>query len=145
MYPGSKPLKVLLVEDDISDSKLISDAFDEVSLFAKMNVVEDGDEAIDYLYQSGEYFDVDIPDLIILDLNIPKKNGIRLLEIFKGNDDFKRIPIIVLSTEFSTEIVKECYRLKANSFIKKPNDIDGFYELVKDIESFWLRTAKLPV
>ena len=143
MYPGSKPVKVLLIEDESSDSTLISEAFKNVSFYAKIYAVEDGEEAMQYLLQLGKYMEAEIPDLILLDLNLPKRNGFSLLNEFKTSSKFRRIPVIVIATDGSPEIVKKAYQLQANSFITKPSELDGFYNMVKELENFWLRTVRL--
>lgn len=143
MYPGSKPVKILLIEDESSDTVLIKEAFKDLSFYAKIFSVENGEQAIQYLLQAGEYSEVESPDLILLDLNLPKRNGFALLNDLKTSPKFRKIPVIIIATDSSPEVVRKCYDLQANSFIAKPAKLDDFYDMVKELENFWLRTVRL--
>jgi len=139
-----KPVKILLVEDNESDIKLIEEAFSEASLYSKLSVVRDGEEAGMFLSRKGEFDRADKPELILLDLNMPKKNGIELLNEIKCDDELKKIPVIVLTTSSSTSDIKKCYDLQANSYIVKPLKYSGYISMVEKIEKFWMKIVRLP-
>ncbi len=138
------PFEVLLVEDNAGDARLLKEAFREIETPCNINVVKDGVDALRFLYRQDEFFSSPRPDLILLDLNLPRKDGREVLAEVKQNKSVKRIPVIVLSTSSSDTDVQTAYGLHANSYIKKPVDLDEFENVVKTIEQFWLRLAFLP-
>ncbi|HBL11334.1 MAG TPA: response regulator [Cyanobacteria bacterium UBA11162] len=143
-YNPFKSLEILLVEDSKSDAVLTLETLSESTVINKLHWVRDGAAAIDFLYKRANYTDAPRPDLILLDLNLPKKNGRDVLTIIKGDDDLKMIPVIVLTTSANEEDVREIYRLQANSYLVKPVDLEQFIGVVKSIENFWFAAVTLP-
>ena len=143
-YNPFKSLEILLVEDSKSDAVLTLETLSESTVINKLHWVRDGAAAIDFLYKRGHYTDAPRPDLIVLDLNLPKKNGRDVLTIIKGDDDLKTIPVIVLTTSANEEDVREIYGLQANSYLVKPVDLEQFIGVVKSIENFWFAAVTLP-
>jgi len=139
-----KPIEILLIEDNPGDIRLTKEALNEGKVLNKLHVVEDGMEALAFLNREGKYSDVPRPELILLDLNLPKKDGRDVLAEIKTNEDLKRIPVVVLSTSRSEEDILKSYDLNANCYITKPVDLVQFIEVVKSIEDFWLTVVKLP-
>lgn len=138
------PVEILLVEDNPADSRLIMEVFRDFEIENILNVVDDGVKAIDYLYKKNEYEDVSTPDMIILDLNLPRKDGREVLAEIKQDDDLKFIPVVVLTTSSDNEDVKKAYMNHANCFITKPVDFEQFTKVMHSIEDFWLMVVKLP-
>lgn len=139
-----KPVEILLVEDNEGDILLIREAFEEAKLATILSVVKDGEKAIHYLEKKENYKDVKTPDLIILDINLPRINGHEVLEFIKSNDDLKTIPVIMLTTSSSEKDIIKSYEKHANCFITKPVEVNDFLEAVLDIEHFWISVVKLP-
>jgi len=139
-----KPIEILLIEDNPGDIRLTKEALNEGKVLNKLHVVEDGMEALAFLNREGKYSDVPRPELILLDLNLPKKDGRDVLAEIKTSEDLKRIPVVVLSTSRSEEDILKSYDLNANCYITKPVDLVQFIEVVKSIEDFWLTVVKLP-
>jgi CheY-like chemotaxis protein len=139
-----KPIEILLVEDNPGDVRLTKEALKEGKVLNKLHTVEDGMEALAFLNQEGKYADVPRPELILLDLNLPKKDGRDVLAEIKSNGDLKRIPVVVLTTSRSEEDILKSYDLNANCYITKPVDLDQFISVVKSINEFWLSIVKLP-
>lgn len=139
-----RPIEVLLVEDNPGDIRLTQEAMKEGRVKNRLHVVKDGIEAIDFLRRKGEYTTSPRPDLILLDLNLPKKNGFEVLDEIKQDEDLKRIPVAVLTTSQAEEDVFKSYGLHANGYITKPVDLDQFIEVVKAIDHFWLSIVTLP-
>ena len=137
-------LEVLLVEDSEADAALVEEALQDSKLKINLHLVQDGVEAINYLRKQGNYKAVDTPDIIILDLNLPKKDGREVLEEVKGDEDLKRIPVVVLTTSSAEEDIYRSYKLHANCYITKPLDFDQFAKIVTSIENFWFTIVKLP-
>ena len=136
--------QLLLVEDNPADVELTKFNLEQAKIPVDLQVASDGEQALNYLYQRGEYDSVPRPDLILLDLNLPKINGQEVLEKIKTDADLKRIPVVVLtSSEAETDIVTS-YNLHANAYITKPIGLDSFQGVVKIIEDFWLTIVKLP-
>ncbi len=135
---------ILLVEDNEGDILLIEEAFEEARLINTISVLRNGEAAIQFLEQEGEYENAKPPDLIILDVNLPRKNGHEVLEYVKTNDDFKQIPVIMLTTSSSNKDIERSYENHANCYITKPVDVDDFMEAVMGIESFWISLVQLP-
>ncbi len=142
---SSKPVEVLIVEDNEGDVRLIKEAFTGSTVDSKFSVVSDGEEALDYLYRRGKFEASSRPDLILLDLNLPRLNGFDVLSDVKSNPALQQIPVVIFSSSTSDNDVIKSYDLKANSYISKPSDFDEFLTVVKTIEEFWFRTVRLPV
>ncbi len=139
-----KPVNILLVEDNPGDADLAREALESSKVNNELRVVGDGVEAMSFLRQEGEYSGMPRPDLILLDLNLPKKDGRQVLEEIKGDDDLKRIPVVILTTSKAEEDVLKSYNLHANCYITKPIDLNQFLHVVKSIEDFWLSIVILP-
>ena len=139
-----KPIDILLVEDNPADIRLTLEAFKEGKVGNNLHVVENGEDAIAFLKQEGKYNDVPHPDLILLDLNLPKKDGREVLEEIKKEPELKRIPVVILTTSKAEEDIFKTYNLHANCYITKPIDLNQFIKVVKSIENFWLTIVKLP-
>ena len=139
-----RPVELLLIEDNSGDILLTKEAFEEIQFAENMSVVTDGEAAIDFLYKRGRFSDAPTPDLIILDLNIPRVNGRELLAKIKSDNLLKKIPVIVLSTSKSDRDIKTCYDLQANCYLIKPVDFEEFLEIVTYIRDFWLGMVKIP-
>jgi len=135
---------ILLVEDNPADVRLTEEALNEAKLLNSLNVVEDGEAALDYLYQRGRYSTAGRPDLVLLDLNLPKKDGREVLEIIKSDDKLKAIPVVVLTTSSSEADILRSYKLQANCYVTKPVDFVRFAEIIKSISNFWLTAVVLP-
>ena len=141
---AGRPIEILLVEDNPGDVRLTKEAFKEGQIDNEMHVATDGDAALDYLYQRGEHEEAVRPDLVLLDLNLPKVDGIEVLEQVKGDPDLKQIPVIVLSSSEDESDVLKSYENYTNAYLTKPVDPDEFVELVRSLESFWLQFVHLP-
>jgi two-component system, chemotaxis family, response regulator Rcp1 len=139
-----RPIELLLVEDSEPDVPWTKGAPREAKVRNRLWVVEDGVEALEFLHREGQYADVPRPDLILLDLNLPRKDGRQVLREIKTDDSFKRIPVVVLTTSKSEVDVLQSYDLHANCYITKPVDFNRFMEVVKSIEDFWLTVVTLP-
>ncbi len=135
---------ILLVEDNPGDARLILEALKESKLKTNVSMVTDGVEAMAFLRREGRYANALRPDIMLLDLNLPRKDGRELLEEVKSDPDFKLIPVLVLTTSSSSDDILSSYERHANSFITKPADMDEFMEVVRSVESFWFDIAKLP-
>ena len=139
-----KPVEVLLVEDNPGDVRLTLEALKDGKVNNHLSVVEDGVEALAFLRREGKYADASRPDLILLDLNLPKKDGREVLAEIKADEDLKRIPVVVLTTSKAEEDILKTYNLHANCYITKPVDFDQFVIVVRLIEDFWFTIVKLP-
>lgn len=135
---------ILLVEDNAADILLFEEALMDISMNLNLNVVNNGEEAMAYLHRIPPFENAASPDLILLDLNLPKKNGFSVLEEVKQDTELLQIPIVVLSTSQSDEDIARSYRLRANCFVSKPSDLDRFVGVIRSITSFWLDTVRLP-
>ncbi len=144
MQRFSKPVDILLVEDNPGDVRLTQEAFREARMPIKINVAMDGEEALAYLRRLGPYEFAVRPDLILLDLNIPKKDGREVLAEIKADILLHDIPVVVLTTSNAEQDIQKTYNLEVNAYINKPVDFDRFFEIVQKIEDFWLMTAILP-
>ena len=140
----TRPIEILLVEDSPSDTALTIEALEEGKIANNLTHVEDGVEAMDCLMQRGKYKKTPRPDLIMLDLNLPRKDGREVLAEIKNNLNLKIIPIIVLTTSRSDKDILQSYQLNANCYITKPVDFRQFIEVVRSIEKFWLSVVTLP-
>ncbi|HAX49892.1 MAG TPA: response regulator [Ignavibacteria bacterium] len=139
-----KCLQVLLVEDNEGDVRLIKEAFSESKVDKNFTVARDGEDALNYLYGRGKYTERVKPDIILLDINLPKKNGFEVLENIKNDAELKKIPVIMLSSSSSEDHITKSYDLSANCYVTKPVDFDEYTQAVKIIEDFWFQMAKLP-
>src|SRR6202047_3588569 len=138
------PIEVLLVEDSPGDVRLTREAFKDAKVHINLHVASDGAEAMDFLNHNGKHSNAPRPDLILLDLNLPKKDGREVLEEIKESATLKSIPVVVLTTSASDADILRSYKLHANCYITKPVDLDGFLKVVKSIDSFWLSVVRLP-
>jgi chemotaxis family two-component system response regulator Rcp1 len=141
-YDGS--IQVLLVEDNPGDVRLTKEALKEGKLLNQLTVVGDGVEALSFLRKEGKYADALQPELILLDLNLPKKDGREVLAEIKADPKLRRIPVVVLTTSSAEEDILKIYDLHANCYITKPVDLEQFMGVVKSIEDFWVSVVKLP-
>ncbi len=139
-----KPVEILLVEDSPGDVRLTRENLRESKMRNKLSVVTDGVEAINFLRREGSYADAPRPDLILLDLNLPRKDGREVLREIKADDDLKRIPVVILTISEAEEDILKTYDLHANCYITKPMDLEQFGKVVRAIEDFWLTIVKLP-
>lgn len=137
-------VQILLVEDNDGDILLIEEALQEGKIVNELSVVKDGEKAIRFLEKEGEYNEEKTPDLVILDINLPRKNGHEVLEYIKETDSLKHIPVIMLTTSSSEQDVAKSYEQHANCYITKPVDVDEFMHAVISIERFWIELVKLP-
>lgn len=144
MHELTKPVEILLVEDNPGDTRLAREALKESKLNNTMNSVVDGVEAMDYLHKRVKYTDVTRPDLIILDLNLPRKDGREVLGEIKTDVYLRTIPVVILTTSKSEEDILRAYELHANCFITKPMDMNQFIKVVQSITDFWFTIVKLP-
>lgn len=138
------PIEILLVEDNPGDARLAKEALKDSKLANNLYIADDGVEAMDFLNKVGKYSSMPRPDLVILDLNLPKKDGREVLAEIKNDDNLKRIPVVILTISQAEEDILKSYNLHANCFISKPIDLDQFMKVVKSIEDFWLTIVKLP-
>lgn len=139
-----KAIEVLLVEDNPDDVEITKRAFSKGNILNRLNIVRDGQEALEYLYRQGEYEAAPRPGLILLDINLPKVNGIEVLQKIKKDSDLKRIPVVMLTVSRRDEDIVESYDLGVNSYIIKPVEFDKFVETIKNIELYWLLTNEGP-
>ena len=137
-------IEILLVEDNPADVRLTREALKEAKVRNQLHVVEDGVAAMKFLKREGDFADAPRPDLILLDLNLPKKDGREVLEEIKQDDSLKRIPVVILTTSQAEEDIVKTYNLHANCYVTKPVDLDQFITIVRSIEDFWLTIVKLP-
>jgi CheY-like chemotaxis protein len=138
------PIEVLLVEDDPGDVLMTREAFAERTLHNRLNVVSDGDEALAYLRRQGIYADAVRPDLILLDLNLPRRDGRQVLEEIKKDEHLRPIPVVVLTTSSAQEDILSSYRLHANAYVTKPVDFVNFVTVVRQIDEFFVNVVELP-
>ncbi|ARV57377.1 response regulator [Nostocales cyanobacterium HT-58-2] len=138
------PIEILLVEDNPGDVQLTRIALEDSKISVNLSVVEDGVEAMAFLRKQEKYANVPYPDLILLDLNLPRKDGREVLAEIKADKTLKRIPVVVLTTSGAEEDVLKAYNLSANCYITKPVDFDRFVKIVHSIENFWFSVVKLP-
>ena len=141
---GAKVIDILLVEDNPGDVRLAQEALKESKIRNKLFIVDDGVEAMTFLRKQGKYVNAPRPDLILLDLNLPRKSGREVLTEVKTDESLKRIPVVVLTVSKAEEDVIKCYDDHANCYITKPLDFNQFMEVTKSIEEFWLTIVKLP-
>jgi len=145
MVNGSDmPAEILLVEDNLGDIRLIKELFKDADIKYTVNVALNGEEAMKMLHHEGEYTNFHLPDLILLDLNLPKKDGKQVLKEIKNDQQLMYIPVVVLTTSDAEEDIIETYENCANSFITKPVDLDCFIGIINSIQDFWLNIVQLP-
>jgi len=141
---GLAPIEVLLVEDSVGDVRLTREAFKDARMHINLHVAVDGEDAMSFLKRERQYADAPRPDLILLDLNLPKKDGREVLKEIKESPTLAIIPVVILTTSASEEDILRTYQLHANCYITKPVDLEGFLKVVKSIDTFWLSVVKLP-
>jgi len=141
---AGRAIDILLVEDDPGDELITREAFEHNKLKNRLHVAHDGEEGLDYLYKRGRFEDAARPDLILLDLNLPKYDGRQLLEKIKGDPDLARIPVVVLTTSSAEEDIVKSYKLHANAYVTKPVDLDQFMKAVRQIDEFFVQVVRLP-
>ncbi len=139
-----QPIEILLVEDNPGDVRLTVEALKEAKVHNRLSVVSDGVEALAFLRRTGRYTDAIRPDVILLDLNLPKKDGREVLAEIKADETLRRIPVVILTTSKAEEDILRSYALHANCFITKPVDLDQFIKVVRSIEEFWFTIVRLP-
>ena len=144
MKMSTKPLEILLVEDNKGDIGLITEFFNDSEFITNIHIVEDGEETIRFLYGKDKFLDSKLPDIIMLDLNLPKKDGREVLKEIKENNNLKRIPVIILTTSNAEKDIIKAYDLHANAYIVKPLDFDEFMKVIKSITDFWSKAVTLP-
>jgi two-component system, chemotaxis family, response regulator Rcp1 len=140
----ASPVEILLVEDNPGDVRLTKEALKEGKVYSNLHWAKDGVEALEFLRRRGKFADVPRPDIILLDLNLPKKDGREVLSEIKNDDDLKRIPVVILTTSKAEEDVVRSYQLHANCYVTKPVDLDKFIVVVQSIDRFWLTVVTLP-
>jgi CheY-like chemotaxis protein len=139
-----QPIEVLLVEDDPGDELITREAFEDNKIGNTLHVAHDGLEALDFLYQRGEHADKPRPDLILLDLNLPKYDGRQVLEKIKGDPELRAIPVVILTTSSAEEDILRSYKLFANAYVTKPVDLDQFMSVIRQIDEFFVTVVRLP-
>lgn len=142
--PHRRNLELLVVEDNPAEILLLEEVLAEAEVALELRVVNNGEEGLAYLRREGRFANASRPDLIMLDLNLPGRDGRQVLREIKEDPDLLAIPVIILSTSQAEEDILQCYRLQANCYITKPVSLDEFIEVIRAIESFWFRTVKLP-
>jgi two-component system response regulator len=140
----AQPIDVLLVEDDPGDELMTREAFEDNKIGNTLHVVRDGEEALDFLYRRGPHADAPRPDLILLDLNLPKYDGRQVLEKIKNEEELAHIPVVVLTTSAAEEDILRSYKLHANAYVTKPVDLDQFIAAVRQIDDFFVQVVRLP-
>ena len=136
--------EILLIEDNPADVVLIQEAFKEARLQNKIHIASDGEQALQYLQKQSSFAEAARPDLILLDLHLPKRSGREVLSAIKSDPDLAEIPVIVLTTSSQDDDVRQAYRLHANCFLTKPLELESFFAMVRGIDDFWLTLVKLP-
>lgn len=139
-----KPINILLIEDSLADIRLTQEVFKEGKINNTLSIVMDGEDALVYLRKSGKFKNVQTPDLVLLDLNIPKKDGRQVLAEIKADSTLKVIPVIILTTSAAEQDILNTYAHHANCYIMKPVNLEQFIKVIRSIEEFWLTIVKLP-
>ncbi|MEU4166979.1 response regulator [Streptomyces sp. NPDC026665] len=142
--PAGTPIDVLLVEDDPGDELMTREAFEDNKIGNTLHVVRDGEEALDFLYRRAAHTEAPRPDLILLDLNLPKYDGRQVLEKIKSDPALSHIPVVVLTTSAAEEDILRSYKLHANAYVTKPVDLDQFIAAVRQIDDFFVQVVRLP-
>ena len=143
-HERSAPIEILLVEDNLGDMRLTQEALKEGKVYSNLHWAKDGVEAIEFLNRRGKYESAPRPDIILLDLNLPRKDGREVLEEIKTDENLKQIPVVVLTTSQAEEDVARSYALHANCYVTKPVDLEKFIVVVQSIDRFWLTVVTLP-
>jgi CheY-like chemotaxis protein len=141
---GPRPVQILLVEDNPADVRLTREALKDTSVLSRLHVTSDGVAALDFLRRQGRYAAAPRPHLVLLDLNLPRKDGREVLAEIKGDEELKRIPVVILTTSRAEEDVLRSYSLHANAYVTKPVGLAEFLRVVRSLEGFWLLAATLP-
>jgi chemotaxis family two-component system response regulator Rcp1 len=144
MNPSYRPINILLVEDNPGDVELTEDALRRSKVTTRVSVVNDGEDAMEYLRRQSSYQDESIPDLVLLDLNLPKKDGMEVLKEMREDPCLRHIPVVILTTSEAERDILASYKLGANCFISKPVDLNEFRKVVESIDDFWFTIVKLP-
>uniref|UniRef100_A0A7C4GAU2 Response regulator n=1 Tax=candidate division WOR-3 bacterium TaxID=2052148 RepID=A0A7C4GAU2_UNCW3 len=139
-----RPVEILLIEDNPGDARLTREALHEAKMRNNLTVVSDGEEALSFLRREGQYHNAPRPDIILLDLNLPKMDGREVLAQIKADPDLRRIPVVILTTSKAEEDVLKTYDLHANCYVAKPVGFEQFVDVVRSIENFWLSIVTLP-
>lgn len=141
---AARPIEVLLVEDDPGDVLMTREALTDYKVANRLNVVTNGEDAVAYMRQQGQYREAPRPDLVLLDLNLPRRDGREVLREIKGDDDLRTVPVVVLTTSGAEEDVLASYNLHANAYVRKPVDFDQFVAAVRAIDDFFITVVRLP-
>ena len=144
MVDENRPVEILLVEDNPGDERLTREALKEGKVYSNLHWVKDGVEALEFLRKKGKYASTPRPDIILLDLNLPKKDGREVLSEIKQDADLRYIPVVILTTSKAEEDILKSYHLHANCYVTKPVDLEKFIVVVKSIDAFWLTVVTLP-
>jgi CheY-like chemotaxis protein len=144
MSPDSRPIEVLLVEDDEGDVVMTREALDEGKVLNRLHVVGDGVEALAFLRREGDHADAPRPDLVLLDLNLPRRDGRQVLAEIKADEHLRRIPVVVLTTSEAEEDILRSYDLHANAYVTKPVDFERFVRVIQQIDDFFISVVRLP-
>ena len=144
MSEKGRPIDILLIENNSGDILLTQEALEDGKISNHLHVCRDGEEGLNFLFKKGNFADAVTPDLILLDLNMPKKDGREVLKVVKSDPELKRIPVVVLTTSEADQDILRSYDLHANCYIKKPVNFEQFIEVVKGIEHFWFTVVTLP-
>jgi chemotaxis family two-component system response regulator Rcp1 len=142
--PPAAPVEILLVEDNPADVRLTKEALKEGKVYSNLHWAKDGVEALEFLRNRGKFSSSPRPDIILLDLNLPKKDGREVLQDIKNDEQLKRIPVVILTTSKAEEDVLKSYNLHANCYVTKPVDLEQFIRVVRSIDTFWLTVVTLP-
>jgi CheY-like chemotaxis protein len=137
-------MHILLVEDNPADARLTAEALRESKIPSSLDLIDDGDEAMAFLRREGKYRDAPRPDLVLLDLNLPKKDGMEMLAEIKGRRELRQIPVVILTTSSDTQDIRRAYELHANCYVVKPYDVAQHFMWVEVIQNFWFNVASLP-
>jgi two-component system response regulator len=144
LHPEGRPIEILLVDDDAGDTLITTEALQHSKVTNNLHTVANGEEALAFLRREGDYADAVRPDLVLLDLNLPRRDGREVLAEVKGDDDLRRIPVVVLTTSAAEEDIIRSYDLHANAYVTKPVDFDRFVEVVRSIDDFYFTIVRLP-
>lgn len=143
-HPQGRPIEILLVDDDPGDRLITTEALQDSKVINNLHTVVNGEEALAFLRREGDYADAVRPDLVLLDLNLPRRDGREVLAEVKADDDLRRIPVVVLTTSQAEEDIVRSYDLHANAYVTKPVDFDRFVDVVKSIDEFYFTIVRLP-